>query len=252
MFSLSTKFSPEATNFEKAVFAGYSSAELYTTPTRLMSWRSLSKIARSFELNYALHFPTVGKILHQTAEDMACLARDLNCNIVVVHKEHLDVAREIKFMAPEIQLAVENHFIHFNDLGNWLRTCSAATLDIEHLWKFTLHDCELSALLPVVKQLLHEHGDKIKHIHLPGYLPGQAEHKPMYCSRDMVLGVFDILYAEDYEGMVVSELNVPFQNEFELKMDRLLFESWQAKQPVPACFTDTADNAFFSSESQLY
>lgn len=251
MFSLSTKFSPEATNFEKAVFAGYNAAELYTTPTRLMSWRSLSKIARSFELNYALHFPTVGKATYQTAEEMACLARDLNCNIVVVHEDHLEIAKEIKLIAPEIQLAVENHFIHFNDLDTWLRTYGAATLDIEHLWKYTLHDCELSALLPVVQKLMHEHGEKIKHIHLPGYLPGQAEHKPMYCSRDMVLSIFDILHAEKYEGMVVSELNVPFQNEFELKMDRLLFESWQAKQPVPACLSDIPDNAIFSSESQL-
>ena len=62
MFSLSTKFSPASANFEKAIFAGYENAELYMTPTRLMSWKSLSKIARSFDLNYVLHFPTEGKI----------------------------------------------------------------------------------------------------------------------------------------------------------------------------------------------
>ena len=229
MFSLSTKFSPASANFEKAIFAGYENAELYMTPTRLMSWKSLSKIARSFDLNYVLHFPTEGKIGSQTCEEIVRLARDLGCQIIVVHEEQLDDVSLISSLDPGIRLAVENKYLHFNDLDEWIASHEFVTLDIEHLWKNTLHDCDLNSLCSVVRSLLKKHNCRIQHIHLPGYLPGQAEQKPMYCSREMVFSMFDILYEEQYGGWVVGELDENFQNQHEMKMDLLLFETWKSK-----------------------
>lgn len=235
MFQLATKFSAEAENFEKAAMAGYQAAEIYTTPTRLMSWRSLSKIARSFEMDYSLHFPTGdfpagGKISYQTSEEIAALARDLDCSTIVVHEEHLDVAGEIKFVHPGVRLAVENHFVHFNDLQNWMGSHDAVALDIEHLWKHTLHDCELNDLLKVTDGLLTKHHDRIQQVHLPGYLPGQAIQKPMYCSREMALAMLTLLDEKNFSGMVVSETDVAYQNEHELQMDVLLFNVWSNRR----------------------
>lgn len=63
---------------------------------------------------------------------------------------------------------------------------------------------------------------------MPGYLPGQGEHRPMYTSREFCLGVFDILADHKYDGLVVSEVDMAFQNRFDLQMDVLLYEGWVA------------------------
>ena len=50
----------------------------------------------------------------------------------------------------------------------------------------------------------------------------------MYCNRDLVFGVFDLLESAGFEGLVVAEANAPFQNPAELRMDQLLYETWLA------------------------
>ncbi|MEM9658362.1 MAG: hypothetical protein AAF961_08380, partial [Planctomycetota bacterium] len=65
------------------------------------------------------------------------------------------------------------------------------------------------------------------HIHLPGYVPGGEEHRPMYCSRDMVFEVLSLLADREFDAFVVSEVDAMFQNVHELRMDVLLYERWR-------------------------
>ena len=73
----------------------------------------------------------------------------------------------------------------------------------------------------------HNIGDKLLHIHLPGYWPGFQEHRPMYCAREMIFPVLSLLADARFEGLVVSEVDPAYQNLSELHMDVLLFEAWR-------------------------
>ena len=95
------------------------------------------------------------------------------------------------------------------------------------MWKFTLADASTDTLLKALEEFLRRFGDKLIHVHLPGYAPGCDEHRPMYCSREMVLPVLSLLADHQFDGLIVSEVNAQFQNFHELRMDVLLFERWQ-------------------------
>ena len=49
----------------------------------------------------------------------------------------------------------------------------------------------------------------------------------MYCARETVFAVFEMLQKIDYQGLIVSEVNAEYQNELDLRMDRLLFDRWR-------------------------
>ena len=87
--------------------------------------------------------------------------------------------------------------------------------------------CALDDLLAQVRTFLSRFGDKLRHVHLPGYWPGLEEHRPMYCSRAMVFPVLSLLAESGFEGLVVSEVNPQYQNPNDLLMDVLLFDTWR-------------------------
>ena len=253
MFSFATKFSPEAANFEKAVFAGFENAELYLTPTRLMSWRSLSKIARSYDLNYALHFPTTGTASRtgtassQTCEEIVSLAHDICCSFVSVHEDSLEVAQRIRTIDPRIQLSVENQTVEFDKLDSWILANDNITLNVEFLWKNTLKDCDLDQLKSVVGRLFHNYGDRFRAVHLSGYSPGGKIKSPLFKSAEMVSAIFDTLLAENYHGMVVSEIDVEQQTSHNLKEEFDLFNQWRNKRGIP--YISSYDSCFQANTS---
>jgi hypothetical protein len=83
-----------------------------------------------------------------------------------------------------------------------------------------------------VRTFLDRFAGKLRHVHLPGYWPGLAEHRPMYCAREMVFSVLSLLAEVGFEGLVVSEVNPEFQNAAELRMDVLLFGVWQRRHAI--------------------
>jgi len=85
----------------------------------------------------------------------------------------------------------------------------------------------LESLLKELEAFLSRFGDKLRHVHMPGYWPGFGEHRPMYCAREMVFPVLALLQKTGFEGQVVSEVNQQFQNLQELRMDVLLFDAWR-------------------------
>src|SRR3954454_24796958 len=96
-------------------------------------------------------------------------------------------------LEPGLRLAVENHKLTEEQLARWAEDNPGLALDVEHLWKYTLRDAPLPRLLGEVRGLLDRAGERLRHVHLPGYLPGHAEHRPMHCARDMVFPVLSLL-----------------------------------------------------------
>jgi sugar phosphate isomerase/epimerase len=130
-------------------------------------------------------------------------------------------------LGPELRLAVENHKLTPEGFATWADANANLTLDVEHLWKFTRRDGPLEDLLQQLQEFLTNFAGKLRHVHLPGYWPGLPEHRPMYCARDMIFPVLSLLDRSGFEGFVVSEVNLIYQNLEELSMDVLLVEAWR-------------------------
>ena len=66
-----------------------------------------------------------------------------------------------------------------------------------------------------------------------------ARIERMHCSRDMVLSVLSALADAGFEGQVVSEVGVGFQNQYDLAMDVLLVRGWQHARAESSAPLDT-------------
>ena len=230
---LATKFIPTRESFQKAADAGCRCAEFWLDWSWLDRWEDVVAEALRWPLDYALHCPNKRPPDQRGLEQAASLYRALNCSAMVIHQPMWDVFGEsLLEIDSSIRLAVENHRLKPSSVELWAESHRWLTLDVEHFWKFTWSDGDLDLVAQKLKKFLKRHGPKVAHVHLPGYLPGQPEHRPMYCSRDFVFAVLSALLAADYQGMVVSETREDFQNVPELRMDQLLFDVW-ADQALP-------------------
>jgi hypothetical protein len=230
MLRLATKFLPERDAFEMAYRAGFRHAEIWLGPKVLADAANVARLARYYPNGYVLHFPNrldlTPAMLDQTVE----LYDRLGCDCMVIHQPMHDRYRdELLGREPTLRLAVENHKLSLADLADWAERNRGLTLDVEHVWKFTLHDAPLPELLDWLRSFLRRHASRLLHVHMPGYWPGFEEHRPMYCARDMVFPVLSLLADASFDGLIVSEVNPPFQNDRELRMDVLLFETWRAE-----------------------
>jgi hypothetical protein len=228
MLKLATKFAPQPDAFEQAHRAGFRCAELWLDAAVLARWREVLALAGDYPFAYALHFPNrlaePAPALEQTVE----LYRGLASSCLVIHQPMLDRhGAALRNLEPDLRLAVENHKLTPEGFAAWAENSPGLALDVEHLWKLTLRDGPLPALLDEVRRLLRRCGDKLRHVHLPGYLPGYAEHRPMYCARDMAWPVLALLQEVHFEGLIVSETLPEHQNPEELRMDVLLFDAWR-------------------------
>lgn len=234
MLKLSTKFAPELSGFELAWEAGYRYAEFWLDQKILQNLDDTIRLSKSYPFGYALHCPNQLDLSQQTLENLTILYRETRASCLIIHD--LQFARYsawLKQLSPEMVLAVENHEFSWDQFMEWQDGYDFLTLDIEHLWLFTLQSGSLSEVCSRVRDFLGKSGPKLKHVHLPGYSPGNIEHRPMYCSRDFVFAMFDLLGEFDFQGLIVSEVEMQFQNPQDLLMDRLLFDRWRhMKQDV--------------------
>jgi sugar phosphate isomerase/epimerase len=237
MLKVSTKFTPEVQAFKIAEAAGFRYAEFWLDASWLNQWQMVIERAREYEFGYALHFPNRGDLSEGTLRESIRLYRALDCSAMVIHAPML--RRYGSWLLKEdmtLRLGVENHRLTRAEFERWAVDNTWLTLDVEHLWKFTLQDSPLDSLLSAVADFLVRFGDKLVHVHLPGYAPGLDEHRPMYCSSEMVLPVLTLLADHHFDGLIVSEVNPQFQNVHELRMDVLLFENWQEiRRHASAC-----------------
>jgi hypothetical protein len=241
MLKLATKFAPQPAAFERAYRAGFRCAELWSDAAVLAGWQDLVPLACHYPLDYVLHFPNRREAAAETLEQTVQFYRALACRCLVLHQPHADrYAAALLRLEPGLQLAVENHKLTPEELTHWAEHNPGLTLDVEHFWKYTWRDATLERLLDELRAFLKSFADKLRHVHLPGYLPGYTEHRPLYCARDMVFPVLSLLAEFRFGGLIVSEVNPEFQNTNDLRMDVLLFDTWRARHdPLSAAAGET-------------
>jgi sugar phosphate isomerase/epimerase len=231
MLKLATKFAPDQPEFENAQAAGFHHAELFLNEAYLARPDAVARLAHKYPFEYVLHCPNQRELRPDTLQHLAELHAALGCQALVIHQPHFDRYGDTLLRHdPGIRLAIENHALPPDEFDRWGERSPGLTLDVEHLWKYTLKDPPLQELLAAVRRFLTRFADKLRHVHMPGYAPGYPEHRPIYCSRDMVFGVFSLLAEFRFGGLIVSEVNQEFQNPQDLAMDVLLFQRWQALQ----------------------
>jgi len=234
MFRQATKFAPRSTApFLQAQEAGFQFVEFWLGPKLIDEWEEVVELAQAFSFEYALHFPNrADDLTDKQLQNVVRMYHALSCSAMVIHQPMFDkYGDELTAIDSSLRLGVENHFLDTESkLRKWAESSPHITLDIEHLWLFTRSDASVKQLVQAVDQLFDDFGEKIIHIHLPGYLPGFKEHRPQYCSRGMVLKMFTLLADRAYDGFVVSETASRYQNPEELMMDRLLYKRWQRKR----------------------
>jgi len=231
MLRLATKFAPQLPAMETAYRAGFHFAELWLDQAVLAGWQRTAEHAGGYPFGYAMHFPNRIDSSADALAPTVGLYRKLSSRCLVIHQPMCDKYCEgLLRLEPGLQLAIENGRLTPERFSDWAERNPGLALDVEHLWKFTLHDCPLEQLLDQVRTLLKTFGHKLRHVHLPGYWPGFREHRPMYCAREMIFPVLSLLAEAHFEGLVVSEANPEFQNAAELRMDVLLFEAWREQQ----------------------
>jgi len=225
---LATKFRPEGDAFEVAVDAGFECAEFWLDGSFLSRWRSIAEVAEQFALDYALHFPNRGDLSAEMLDGAVALYRSLGCRAMVIHQPMRErYGEELLQRDANLGLGVENHRLDIPGFWNWAEENDGLTLDVEHLWLFTLQDAPLKKLLQVVEEFLSRFVGKLRHVHLPGYVPGQGTHRPISRSPDMAAAVLSLLAEYGYSGFVVSEANAQFQNVTDLRPDVEFFQRWR-------------------------
>lgn len=228
MLKLATKFAPEPAAFEMAHAAGFRYAEIWLDARLLTGWPTIAALARQYPLEYVLHFPNRTDLTYETQEHVAQLYHELGCRCLVIHQPQSDrFQAALLSLEPGMQLAVENHHLDPQSLEGWAAANCGLALDVEHFWMLTLRNVPLAELLTALRAFLTRWHQKLRHVHLPGYVPGFDEHRPMYCSREMVFAVLSLLEEFRFEGLIVSEVEPEFQTLNDLRMDVLLFETWQ-------------------------
>jgi hypothetical protein len=230
VLQLATKFAPTAALFEQALRAGFHAAELWLNEKYLTDAPGLVRLARHYPLRLAVHGPNRIDRPSTALPALVSLARELQPSCVVIHQELYDAhAQALLELEPALPLGVENGKLTPAAFQRWAEVNPGLTLDVEHLWKYTLRDAPLGNVLETVADFLERFGRKLRHVHLPGYWPGMAEHRPMYCGREFVFPVLEMFQDAGFAGLIVSEVSLSFQTANELRMDVLLFEIWRSK-----------------------
>jgi hypothetical protein len=228
MIGIATKFAPILSAFEIALQAGFRRAELWTDASVLIRHDEIARLAKRYPFDYSIHFPNRLEQPNEIIEAAAALYRALDARALILHQPHQDhYGSQLSRLCPGIRLAVENHNLTPDELTEWATKNPGLTLDVEHLWMFTWPGEPLARILDETRSFLERFAHKLHHVHLPGYWPGTGEHRPMYCARDLVRGVWDLLEEVHFSGLIVSEVNLEYQNLQDLSMDVLLFERWK-------------------------
>lgn len=251
MIRQATKFPPSSrAPFELATNAGFRNAEFWLNDQLLVRWRDVVALARDYPMRYAMHFPNRGSLSDELLDNAVQMYRAIDCSALVIHQPMFDkYGQQLLQLDPTMRLAIENHDLSTeSQLSDWARRSPWLTLDVEHLWIYTLHDAPLKQLRSCLRKFLQDYGHKLAHVHLPGYLPGQKVHRPQYCSRMMVMRVFSLLQEIEFDGLVVSETAEKFQNAEELQMDTLLYRRWCIEQGI----NPNANNKICETKSETH
>jgi sugar phosphate isomerase/epimerase len=218
-----------------ALAAGFQAAEFWLDADLLAHANEIADLARNYPFRYALHFPNGGPISDDALRSAVTLYRRLNCTALVIHQPMFDrYQAALLKLDPKLDLAIENHVLDLDRFAQWAERSPGLTLDVEHLWKFTLHNAPFATLMNQVELFLKRHVSKLQHVHLPGYQPGGDEHQPVHYNEEMATQVMTRLAEHGFTKLVVSELDSPFQSLEYLKKDVEMFDRWKkSTKPTP-------------------
>ena len=230
MLELATKFLPDPQAFQVAYQAGFRGAEFWLDAGLLCDWQTILSTACKYPFTYVLHFPNRGPLEGKAIQGAVLLYRELKCRAMVIHQRMYDKhAEAILAMEPSLRLALENHALDRPGFDRWAERNPWLTLDVEHLWMATLRKAPLDKLLAALGDFLSRCGEKLLHVHLPGYRIGGKEHCPVHHSPEMATGVLTLLADHGFSGLVVSEADQEFQNLDDLRQDTALFANWRTQ-----------------------
>ena len=227
MLKVATKFAPRRQAFEVARAAGFEFAEFWLDENLLSNIAELVELAHQFPLQYGLHCPNRTDLTQPSIENLVELYNNLDSSALVIHipmfRKYGDMIRTLD---DSLKLGVENHRLSMDEFETWACNSRWLTLDVEHLWKFTLNDAPLEQLVSTLKAFLAHHRHKLVHVHLPGYRPGNEEHRPMSTNREMILEVLSLFADYTFDGLIVSEVSPEYQNVRDLRSDVVLYRHW--------------------------
>jgi hypothetical protein len=228
MLKFATRAAPQAKRLDNAHRSGFQFVELTLAAKLVDNWKKIAATADSYELRYELHFPNRAPLTQQQLKKIAKLYRHLDCKAMVIHQPMFRLySQEMADLVPGICLAVENHRLNPKNFWHWAETHQWLTLDVEHLWKYTLKQAPLPELLSVLKRFLEKHGTQLSRVHLPGYEPGGREHQPASFNPKLARKVFTALSKIDYQGLIVSETRPSMQKLKFLKNDVAMYKTWK-------------------------
>ena len=154
MLKLATKFLPEPHAFEQAFDAGFRNAELYLNTAVLEQADDVIAMARQFDMNYAMHFPNKPELSDRHLQACCRLFDELNASADVIHPPMLQrYGVAVKAIHPNIVLGIETMRVPPDQLVEWARQHQTVTLDMEHIWKFSLRDTPMEELFKLVRNI---------------------------------------------------------------------------------------------------
>ena len=228
MLKFATKLAPQSERLANACESGFKHAEVFLTGKLIKSSKTVARTLKEHQLSYGLHFANRSPLSKKQLKKTVKLYHRLDCESMVIHQPMFrQYGQSILKIDSSICLAVENHRLNIKNFWRWAETHEWLTLDVEHLWKYTLNQVPLSEMLPVLKEFLKRHGTQVRRVHLPGYKPGSLEHLPLSNNPKLARKVFKALSKIDYQGLIVSETRPSMQKPEFLKKDVALFESWE-------------------------
>ncbi|MFK5920700.1 MAG: hypothetical protein QM496_00865 [Verrucomicrobiota bacterium] len=231
LLKFATKSAPLHKRLGNAQKAGFHHAELFLNSTLLENWKDVADIAGDHNLSYGLHFPNRAPLTRKHLKKAVKLYHRLNCESMVIHRPMFRLyAPDLLNLDPELYLAVENHRLNPQNFWHWAENYQWLTLDVEHLWKYTLKQAPLPTFLFTLKKFLKRHGHQVRRVHLPGYEPGSKEHRPIHSNPRLGRKVFTALAKINYQGLVVSETRPALQTPELLRKDVRFYQSWQKKR----------------------
>ncbi len=228
MLTLATKFKPDRPAFETALAAGFQAVEFWLDAELLTHADAIADLASNYPFRYALHFPNGGSISDDALKSAVTLYHRLNCTAMVIHQPMFDrYNTALLKLDQKLDLAIENHILELDRFEQWAERSPGLTLDVEHLWKFTLHNVPFATLMDHVERFLAKHASKLQHVHLPGYQAGGEEHQPVHFNEELATEVMTRLTDHGFTKLVVSELDSSFQSLEYLKKDVEMFDRWK-------------------------
>ncbi len=227
MLRFATKLAPQAPLLQQAIISGFRNTEIWLSDELLDDVDAIITTAQKFHMGYVPHFPNGGRITEQRLQQIVRLYQALECETMVIHEPMFDLYGDRMLeIEPGLSFAVENIRYNLDEFWQWAESHAGLNLDVEHLWLFSLPGASFELWLETLEAFLHRFHYKLHHVHMPGYQPGQPEHRPAYMNPRMACEVWTLLAEYQFQGLAVSELSPEWQTPKHLRQDVAMFEQW--------------------------